>query len=425
MASIQDLRQGIAEAIAANESIVTAVEREHRQFTGDENVRFGTNQAKIADLSARARELERKNTITRLNPSDLLAGGTRGASPHPKDSMIAQPPRTLPFEYMGDFGAYLRSRGKLVGSTMADFMDEVGGVPLPGYKATMSSTLYEGSESAGGYAVPITVDDQIVPLAPLEMGVRSLAMVIPTTMDIKIPQKASFGTAALTPETTSFGGTPTALSQFTLTANMIGSQEQISWELAQDGPAFQAFVVDDMILAQQMLEENLYVNGSGSGEPQGLLGNVGAGVTEEPDTNGNLVTINGTLDLIGSVNAMYLNGASWLMSRPTSIVIRKAQIEQNLFVPAWTRVGGRDFLHGFPVSYSASMPIASRGNAPVLFGDFKRGYIIGDRGGSGINVKVLDQPLATQGILVLLAYRRTDGRVRRSEAIQQYNVAAS
>jgi HK97 family phage major capsid protein len=53
-----------------------------------------------------------------------------------------------------------------------------------------------------------------------------------------------------------------------------------------------------------------------------------------------------------------------------------------------------------------------------LFGDFKQGYVIGDRGGSGINVKILDQPKATEGILQLLAYRRTDGRIRRAEAIQ-------
>jgi HK97 family phage major capsid protein len=71
------------------------------------------------------------------------------------------------------------------------------------------------------------------------------------------------------------------------------------------------------------------------------------------------------------------------------------------------------------------MPAAARSACPVLFGDFKQGYVIGDRGGSGINVKVLDQPLAQQGQIVLLAFRRTDGRVRRSEAIQSYNVAAS
>ena len=75
--------------------------------------------------------------------------------------------------------------------------------------------------------------------------------------------------------------------------------------------------------------------------------------------------------------------------------------------------------------YSASMPTAARGHTPVLFGDFLQGYVIGDRGGSGIDVKILDQPLATQGQIALLGFRRVDGRVRRSAAIQAYNVAAS
>jgi len=64
------------------------------------------------------------------------------------------------------------------------------------------------------------------------------------------------------------------------------------------------------------------------------------------------------------------------------------------------------------------MPAVAAAATPLLFGNFKLGYVIGDRGGSGINVKVLDQPLAVQGQIILLAYRRTDGRVRRSEAIQ-------
>jgi HK97 family phage major capsid protein len=206
---------------------------------------------------------------------------------------------------------------------------------------------------------------------------------------------------------------------------MAGVLQEISWELAQDVPAFQAFAVDDMILAQQMFEENLFVNGSGSGQAQGLLNNVGAGIFAEPDSNANAVSTVGILSLIGTLNEVYHANASFLMARPTSVVIRKAQMQSNLFFPAFTSVGGQDYLFGYPVKYSAYMPAAARGNAPVIFGDYKRGYIIGDRGGSGINVKVLDQPLATQGLIQLLAYRRVDGRVRRSEALQQYNVSAS
>jgi HK97 family phage major capsid protein len=176
-----------------------------------------------------------------------------------------------------------------------------------------------------------------------------------------------------------------------------------------------------------MYEENLYINGTGSGQAQGLIGNVGSGYgPQEPDGSGNLVSIAGLLNLVGTLNSVYHPGASFLMQRATSIVIRKAQMESNLFYPAFTRdADGTDRLFGYPVKYATAMPSCARGNIPVLFGDFERGYIIGDRGGAGINVKVLDQVQAQQGLLVLLAYRRTDGRVRRSEAIQQYQIAAS
>jgi HK97 family phage major capsid protein len=111
------------------------------------------------------------------------------------------------------------------------------------------------------------------------------------------------------------------------------------------------------------------------------------------------------------------------MSRATGVAIRKAQKQANLFAPIWTREGGEDFLHGYRVTFSASMPAISAGNTPVLFGDFKAGYVIGDRGGSGINIKILDQVKAIEGQLVLLGYRRTDGRVRCSEAIQAITLA--
>jgi HK97 family phage major capsid protein len=307
-----------------------------------------------------------------------------------------------------------------------EYFDPVGGgFKLPQAFAP-SAAPYEGSSSAGGYAVPLVVDDQIVPLAPQEMSVRKIAQVIPTTMDIKIPTKQSFSTATAKAETSSFTESEPTIGQFTLSAYMAGVLQEISWELAQDVPAFQAFAVDDMLLAQAMYEENLFVNGTGSGQAQGLVGNVGAGYgPQEPDTNGNTVSIAGILNLIGTLNEAYHPNASFLMQRQTGVILRKAQMISNLFFQAFTTIGGQDYLFGYPVNYSAYMPAAARGNTPVIFGDFKRGYIIGDRGGSGINVKVLDQPLASQGLLQLLAYRRTDGRVRRSEALQAYTVSAS
>jgi HK97 family phage major capsid protein len=394
--SLMDLRRQRDYAMNKADSIVGAAERANRELTETESTEVETCMAAVKTLNPQIKSLEKKNTIfDMVGPMGavLIDGGRK---------FTKQRQVTLSEQYPDAFYTYIQSGGK-----------------------QMDAALYEGSESAGGYAVPIVVDDQIVPLAPTELAVRQLASVIPTVSDVKVPTKTSFSQAATKAELSAFASTAPTIGQFTLSAFMIGQQNDISFELVQDVPVFQSFLVQDMLLAQQMLEETKYVLGSGVNEPQGLIGNVGAGVTEEPDSNGNLVSISGTLDLIGKVNAAYLPNASWLMSRPTSIIIRKAQVGANLFNPAWTRVGSQDFLHGFPVAYSGDMPTAARGACPVLFGDFKRGYLIGDRGGSGINVKVLDQPKAAQGIITLLTYRRTDGRVRLAEAIQSYNIAAS
>jgi HK97 family phage major capsid protein len=414
-----ELRAEVIELTSQADKLLSRAEENKTPLMASDLSRLNHIQNDIKAKEQQIKSIESKNTLAKKFTGIQL---TDAGNPGPQSEFRPRQRQVFSSDYGTEFMKMVQTNGKEVGATLqTEGADGFGGFKLP----NLSAALYEGSDSSGGYAVPITVSDQIVPLAPTEMAVRRLSLVIPTTMDIKVPQKAAFGTATTVAELGTFGGNPVSLSQFTLSAFMIGSQEQVSWELAQDVPAFQAFVVDDMILAQQMIEENLYVNGNGSGEPQGLIGNVGAGLTQEPDGNGNLVSIAGTLNLIGQVNAMYLNNAAWLMSRATSVGIRLAQIQANLFIPAWTRVGNTDYLHGYPVEYSGFMPAAARGATPVLFGDFKRGYVIGDRGGSGINVKVLDQPLATQGILVLLTYRRTDGRVRRSEAIQSYVVAAS
>ncbi len=420
MASLMDLKKQRETALDRADAIIRAAESQGRALTTAESGIVDSALAEANSLTPQIQTKEKQNSITQM-----FKGG-RLLTDEAPSRMVGSggeryQPRVLSRQYQSDLLSYLQSGGKKVSEGLADFGDPIGGYPLTRFDAA----LYEGAAGSGGYAVPIVVDDQIVPLAPQELAIRQISTVIPTRSDIKIPTKTAFGSSAAKAETSAFGGTQPTLGQFTLSAYMAGTEQQVSWELAQDVPAFQAFVVDDMILDQQMYEESLFVSGSGSGQAQGLIGNVGVGVTEEPDSNGNLVSISGTLDLIGTLNAVYHANASWLMSRATSIIIRKAQVESNLFNPVWQRQGAVDYLHGYPVSYCAYMPTAARGNAPVLFGDFKRGYIIGDRGGSGINVKVLDQPLATQGLIVLLAYRRMDARVRRSEAIQQYNISAS
>jgi HK97 family phage major capsid protein len=438
MPGIGELMQECKAAITRAESFVVAAENGKRAMTDDEMSKYTAEMDKVTKLRGTINQREKINTMRLFNPIETLMG--RKAEQQ---------------DGIGDFLATMGGRARNVGMSGQRAWDSPVEEPAPrgfgdnsgrsfsrdyataffSYVASkgtrIDAALYEGSDGAGGYAVPIVVDSNIVPLSPPDMGVRLLASVIPTAMDIKIPQKGSFGVAGAKAESststpTTFPETDPTLTQITLSAFMSGIRETISWELAQDVPAFQQFAVTDMLLAQQIYEETKYVSGSGNGEPQGLIGNTGTGVTAAvADAAGNLLSLDATFDVMGYLKGMYRANAAWLMQWSTGIALRKAQRQANLFEPVFTSVGGKDYLHGFPVEYSNSMPAIAAGATPVLFGDFKSGYVIGDRGGSGINVKVLDQPLAVQGQIILLAYRRSDGRVRRSEAIQAITLHAS
>jgi HK97 family phage major capsid protein len=384
-------------ALNKADSIMRAAEAANRKPTDAEQLELDTCMAAVDAYNPQIAKIERNNTIFQ----HMVDGKLIPAAGNLRQARTPNGPVVLSEDYYNDFHTWIGTRGQQIGAA-----------------------LYEGSGSAGGFAVPVIVDGQVVPLAPQEMGVRSIAQVVPTSSDIKIPRGTAFGTAAAKAESGAsdnfFTESDPTLDQFTLSAFMAGITHTISWELAQDVPSFQQFALTDLVLALQMFEANLFVNGTGTGQAQGLIGNVGAGVTGIVVGTDNYAgeLLAATFDVLGKLNAAYHPGASWLMSRATGAAIRKAQMASNLFAPVWTRENGQDFLHGYPVTFDAYVPAIAAGATPVLFGNFKQGYLIGDRGGSGINVKLLDQPKATEGQLILLAYRRTDGRVRRSEAIQ-------
>lgn len=394
------------------DSAVSLAEREHRSLTSSENLMFEAEKRKLNQLNQEISQIESQNSIRGIAPNGRIFTDAAPTNTNRRKAFSAQ--------YLSEQMTWLSSRGQKKGAELDVHFDEMGGIPLVG----LSAATYEGSNSAGGFAVPSYVEPQVVPLAPPDFGVQSIATVIPTVADLRVPRETALGTAASKAESgasnNAFAGTDPTIDQFTLTANMVGHIANASWELLQDVPAWQSFVVQDVLLSIAILKEAWFVSGSGSGQPQGLLGNVGAGVTgETADSNGNLLSIAATYDVMATLKSYYFNqNTRWLMSRATGIELRKAQTQSNLFNPAFTSQGGKDYLHGIEICYSSSMPAIAAGATPVLFGDFKSAYIIGLRGGEGVNVKILDQPLASVGLLQILGYQRVDGRVRRSEAVQ-------
>jgi HK97 family phage major capsid protein len=422
-----DMKKQHAEAAGHANQIIKAAETAKRDFTAEEFTLLDAYNKTMDALAPQIAAIQANNTLA----GQFDAKGPKYGAVAPAVHRHQKP---MSGEYNEAFLAFVRSGGKQATDTLTEGFDPLfGGYALPALPG-MSSAMYEGSNSGGGYSVSVPTSDLIVPLGLVDLGVRAVANAIATATDIKIPVQASFGTAAIKAEsggsTNTFSESDPTLSQFTLSAYMMGLSHTLSWELLQDVKMFQEFGVRDLLNAVSILEDGYFVTGSGSGQPQGLIGNVGTG-TGSPyayESTGDYL-LQAVNDVTGTLKASYFANAGWLMSRATGAAIRKAQQQANLYNPAWTRENGRDLLHGFPVTYSQNMPAlptaTTAGVTPILFGSFKDGYIIGDRGGTGTFVKVLDQPLATSGQTILLGYKRVDGRVRIAEAIQGISISHS
>lgn len=208
---------------------------------------------------------------------------------------------------------------------------------------------------------------------------------------------------------------------------MVGLEWDMSMELFEDVPLFQSTALRDGTLAMETLEETKFLTGSGTNEPQGILGNIDTGVAAAtPDGAGNLLSIDATWQILSTLKDDYHANANFLMQRTTALAIRRAQVQANLYQPVFRRENGVDLLHDYPVAYSASMPSVAAGNTPVVFGSFLDGYIIGDRFGSAVRMKILDQDAAKalEGIYPVVIFRRTDGRVRIPEALKALTLHA-
>lgn len=456
---LQDMQVDHADFLKKAEAIAKAAETEGRVMTRPEEIEFEAHMRRAEVLAPRITAILRAETLPRTVEewtsarARARAGRPDGAGAFEESPLLFGQTRNP--EYSHALHSFVVTGGKAHGDELTIGADGHGGYHIPGSESytrqrnangsfpAMSAATYEGSQgssdAAGGYAVSVPTWDQIVPLAMPDLGIFDASTVLPTTNDVKIPQAASFGTSALKSESTgtiaTFGGSDPSLGQVALTAFMAGALRLASWELLQDVKTFQQFLVDDLIKGQRILEGSLLATGTGSGQPLGVFGNTGTGTGAAYELTGTassdgLLLLQALFDVTATLKGQYQAGAVWIMSRATGLAIRRAQMQSNLYIPiATTDPDGTERILGKPVFYDVNAPAlptaTNEGVIPILYGDFKQGYIVGVRGGAGINIKVLDQPWAAQGQLGVLAYRRLDGRVRRSEAIQAVTVSFS
>lgn len=394
------------ELYKAQEAILNAAQERKTALTTVETEKIDQFTNEIKDLEKQVKTL------------DAITIGRAGLSKATSEIVVPQndskKPGSLSKEYLeGFYGSFAGG----VGNAKAKMNKFV------------NAALGEGGTTDGGYLVPtIGPEGAIVALAPLEASMRKLALVISTTNDLKLAAQLSKTVAHQRASDSrssnvAFTASQPTFTQVTLSAYMSGAFVPVTIELAQDVPALQGFLSADLARGVNNFEENVFINGSGSGEAEGILAGADLGQT-------GALTAENSLDFTATLRNAYYSNAQWLMHRITGIQFRKEQLSDNQFLPYFLPAnapGGQDTFHGFPVNYSSAMPYfigSPESDGKVAFGDFKTCAVIGDRGGPALQVVTDNLTQLENAVIRVYGYRRTDMRVRVSEAVKVWDITS-
>lgn len=165
-----------------------------------------------------------------------------------------------------------------------------------------------------------------------------------------------------------------------------------------------------------------FISGNGVSKPEGLLANASVAAVASGDAN--LLTPDGIIKLIYALPDYYAKNAKFVMKRSTVLAVRlfkEATTNRYLWEPSY-QAGQPSSLLGYPIIEAVDMPVVAAGAWPILFGDFKAGYMIVDR--ADVVMQRLLEVYATQGLVGFLFWKRVDAQVMLAEAIRKQVVSA-
>ena len=289
-------------------------------------------------------------------------------------------------------------------------------------KALVHNVLSEGTDADGGYLVPEEFERDIVTALEEENVVRSLAKVITTQHERKIPVATGHSTAQWTAENAAYTESNPTFGQKQIDAFKLTDWCRVSVELLQDS----AFDVEDYLMKEfarafGIAEEQAFCVGTGTNQPTGIFTANGGTVGVTAAAN-NAITADELISLVYALKSPYRRNAKFLMNDAAISAIRKLK-DQNgayLWQPS-AQAGQPDRLLGYEIFTSPYVPTMAAGALMVAFGDFKN-YWIGDR--AGRTVQRLNELYATNGQIGYVATERVDGKVILPEGIQLLKMKA-
>jgi len=289
-------------------------------------------------------------------------------------------------------------------------------------KVLVHNVLSEGTDADGGYLVPEDFERDIVTALEEENVIRSLAKVITTQHERKIPVATGHSTAQWTAENAAYTESNPTFGQKQIDAFKLTDLCRVSVELLQDA----AFDIEDYLMKEfarafGIAEEEAFCVGTGSNQPTGIFTANGGTVGVTAAAN-NAIAADELISLVYALKSPYRRNAKFLMNDATISAIRKLKDGNGVYL--WQpslQAGEPDKLLGYDLYTSPYVPTMASSAYTVAFGDFKN-YWIGDR--AGRTVQRLNELYATNGQIGYVATERVDGKVILPEGIQLLQMKA-
>lgn len=295
-----------------------------------------------------------------------------------------------------------------------------------GMGPTDLKTLSEGSDSAGGFLVPEDFQTEIIKKIATDAMIRSRARVIQTSRDIVSWPRINYTTdnkytsgvrltwTGETPATsTTHRVTDPVFGEIKIPVHTAMASLPLTNVLIEDA-AFDVTGIASTLLGEAFTlgEDDVFINGTGSAQPMGILTQVG-GNGPAATTAGSTSTLGGedVINLFYDVPAQYRRRAAWLMNSATlktveSIVDTNGRYLVQSLVDGSLQSPQVDTLRGQPILVDEFMPDIASAAYPVLYGDLSA-YMIVDR--VGFSVQRLSELYAETDITLLLARKRVGG----------------
>ena len=288
----------------------------------------------------------------------------------------------------------------------------------------ISNDLSVGVDSHGGYLVPEEYDSRLIDVLTEECIMRKLGPRITTRGEHKTNIAGTKPAAAWIEEGGQLSFGDATFDQIIMDAHKLHIAIKVTEELLYDN----AFNLENYIITQfgkglANAEEDAFINGTGVGQPLGLLATDGGaeiGVTAASATE---ITADELIDLVYSLKRPYRKSAAFLTNDQTIGYLRKLK-DQNGH-PLWhdsVEDGEPGRILGYKVYTSPYFPVITAGMPAIAFGDYNY-YNIGDRGTRSF--AELKELFAGNGMVGFVAKERVDGKLVLPEAVKLLKMATA